>query len=273
MTDRITVFGAAGYVGSALVESLRRSGADVIAVTRDTIAQTPADLGHAVYAIGLTSDFRSKPVETVQAHVVCLADLLSSKDFTSFTYLSSTRLYKSERTTDELTSIAASSVDADGIYTLSKLLGEALTFRLAGDRGRVCRLSNVYGGNDRSSNFLTSILADARSRRSVWIIQAPASTKDYIHIDDACRAIAAVAVQGMEPIYNVASGQNTSHRQIADQLGKAGVSVEFGSGPIVSFEPINVQRLRDLLDWKPRSLVDDLPGLLSTPDAIKEFST
>jgi nucleoside-diphosphate-sugar epimerase len=271
MVDRITVFGAGGYVGSALVTTLKRLGAEVIAVTRDSIAETPAQLGHAIYAIGLTSDFRNKPLETVQAHVVQLADLLASRDFVSFTYLSSTRLYKSESTTDELTSISASPVDGDDIYTLSKLLGEALIFRLAGERGRVCRLSNVYGGNDRSSNFLTSILADARARQSVRIMQAPTSQKDYVHLEDACRAIEAVAVRGTEPIYNVAAGRNTSHQQIADQLRERGVAIEFGSAPIFSFRPINVQRLCNLLEWNPRSLVDDLPELLSIPEGIKEF--
>jgi nucleoside-diphosphate-sugar epimerase len=266
MAGRITVFGAAGYVGSALVARLQRTGAEVIAVTRDNIAETPVQLGHAIYAIGLTSDFRSKPIETVQAHVVQLADMLTRKNFSSFTYLSSTRLYKSEASTDELTSISTSPVDADDIYTLSKLLGEALIFRLAGDRGRVCRLSNVYGGNDRSSNFLTSVLADARSRRSVRIMQDSTSAKDYVHLEDACRAIEAVGLRGTEPIYNVAAGHNTSHQQIADQLKKSGVAVEFGSDLVFSFKPINVQRLSSLIDWNPRTLIDDLPELLSMPE-------
>jgi nucleoside-diphosphate-sugar epimerase len=269
MTDRITVFGAGGYVGSALVTSLQRANVEVVAVTRDNIADTPRRLGRAIYAIGLTSDFRSKPVETIQAHVVLLADLLVCKDFASFTYLSSTRLYKSESTTDETTSISALPTDADDVYTLSKLLGEALIFRLAGKRGRVCRLSNVYGGDDRSSNFLTSVIAEARAHRNVRITQAPESEKDYVHVEDACRAIEAVAMRGTEPIYNVAAGRNISHQQIADQLKRDGVAVEFGSGPIFSFQPINVQRLRNLINWNPRSLVHDLPGLLSISEEIR----
>jgi nucleoside-diphosphate-sugar epimerase len=273
MTDRITVFGAGGYIGSALVTNLRRAGTEVIAVTRENIAATPAQLGHAIYAIGLTSDFRSKPVETVQAHVVQLSDLLASRDFVSFTYLSSTRLYKSELTTHELSSISVSPVDADDIYTLSKLLGEALVFRLAGERGRVCRLSNVYGGNDRSSNFLTSILADARASLIVRIMQASSSEKDYVHIDDTCRAIEAVAMRGTDSIYNVAAGRNTTHQQIADQLKKSGVAVEFGSGPVFSFKPINVQRLCNLINWNPRSLVLDLPELFSNPEGSRSLQS
>jgi nucleoside-diphosphate-sugar epimerase len=272
MFEKITVFGGAGYIGSALVSTLRRLETEVVSITRDNIANTPDHLGHAIYAIGLTSDFRNKPLETVNAHVVQLADVVASKDFCSFTYLSSTRLYKSEASTDEKISISASPLDADDIYTLSKLLGEALVLRLSNDRGRICRLSNVYGGDDHSENFLTSVIADARSRRSVSFMQTSASEKDYVHIEDACRAIEAVALYGTEPIYNVAAGRNTSHQQIADGLKNNGVSVEFRSGPLVRFKPINVGRLRKLVEWKPRSLVDDLPELLSAPAEIKESS-
>jgi nucleoside-diphosphate-sugar epimerase len=272
MADRMTVFGGAGYIGAALVASLQRARREVISLTRENIAGTSTYLGHAIYAIGLTSDFRSKPLETVHAHVTQLAELLASNDFSSFTYLSSTRLYKSEPTTDELSSISGSPLDADDVYTFSKLLGEALIFRIAGDRGRVCRLSNVYGGSDQSSNFLTSILADAREHRSVRISQAAASEKDYVHLDDVCRAIEAVALHGKEAIYNVAAGRNTSHDQIADQLKNNGVTVEFGSGPVVRFKPINVLQLSNLIDWNPRSLLDDLPELLSLPVRIKEPS-
>jgi nucleoside-diphosphate-sugar epimerase len=263
MAERITVFGAAGYVGSALVANLKRTGREIVSITRENISTTPNDLGHAIYAIGLTSDFRKRPLETIDAHVVLLGDLIEKKAFDSFTYLSSTRLYKSEASTDEVVSISASPRNPDDIYTLSKLLGESLLLRLTPDRGRICRLSNVYGGSDRSSNFLTSVITDACAEGHVNIIQAAASEKDYIHIEDACRAIETVALRGTEPIYNVAAGQNTSHQQIADGLKSNGISVNFREGQLVRFKPINVERLRKLMGWNPRRLVNELPSLLS----------
>ncbi len=263
MTERFTVFGAAGYIGSTLVNKLQSAEREVIAITRENIATTPNDLGHAIYAIGLTSDFRSRPLETIEAHVNLLANLISRRTFRSFTYLSSTRLYKCETSTDELISISASPRESDDIYTLSKLLGEALLLRLTPDRGRICRLSNVYGGNDQSANFLTCVIAEARTEGDVVITQAAASEKDYIHIEDACRAILAIALRGTEPIYNVATGQNTSHQQIADRLKSHGIAVNFRTGQAVRFKPINVDRLRKLMDWNPRRLIDDLPSLLT----------
>lgn len=261
-SDKITVFGAAGYVGSALVSKLRNAGRHVVAVTRSNHADAPADLGYAIYAIGLTSDFRSRPRETIDAHVNLLGNLITEKSFRSFTYLSSTRLYKSTALTDETSPISASPRDPDDIYTLSKLLGEALLLRLAPGAGRACRLSNVYGGNDLSSNFLTAVLADANAKGRVDITQSASCTKDYLHIEDACHAIELVALRGTEPIYNVAAGENTSHQQIADVLTRNGVCVNFRGDDLVRFQQINVKRLRALTDWQPRRLIDDLPGLL-----------
>jgi nucleoside-diphosphate-sugar epimerase len=263
VTERITVLGGAGFVGSALVAALQSAEREVVSITRENISTVPEDLGHAIYAIGLTSDFRNRTLETITAHVTLLADLIAKKSFDSFTYLSSTRLYRSEVSTDEAVSIAVSSRDPDDIYTLSKLLGEAILLRLVPDRGRICRLSNVYGGNDRSQNFLTSILSSARKECRVNIMQAAASEKDYLHVEDACSAIEIVALHGTEPIYNVAAGENISHRQIANVLTSNGVSVNFGGSELVQFKPINIKRLGKLIDWKPRRLVDDLPQLLS----------
>ncbi len=52
-----------------------------------------ADLGHAFYCIGLTADFRSRPFETIEAHCGLLKEVLSGSRFSSFVYLSSTRVY------------------------------------------------------------------------------------------------------------------------------------------------------------------------------------
>lgn len=262
--QRITIFGAAGYIGSALVDKLQKAEREIISISRANYNDCMDDLGHAVYAIGLTSDFRDRTLETVDAHVTKL-NLLLEKRFDSFTYLSSTRLYKSRASTRETSPISVSPLDFDDIYTLSKLLGEALVLRMAPGRGRVCRLSNVYGGNDQSSNFLTSVISDARNKRRVRIMQSPASEKDYIHIDDACRAIEEVALRGSESIYNVASGENTSHQDIADALTREGISIEFVEKNIVQFKSVDVKRLQKLMDWHPRRLVNDIVSLLNEP--------
>lgn len=259
----ITIFGAAGYVGSALASYLESNGRKVVRITRENLAEIPNDLGHVVYAIGLTSDFRSRTFETVDAHVLVLSNLLKQKRFESFTYLSSTRVYRSSQSTDEHAQLIVDPRDPNDVYTLSKLLGEAIVLHAHPDKGRVCRLSNVYGGRDRSQNFLTSVISSARMQGAVEIRQSYKSAKDYIHINDACCAIEAVALHGVDPIYNVAAGENTSHRQLARALASAGVKVSFGDEEPVIFEQIRIDRLKNLISWMPKRLIEQVPGLLS----------
>ena len=70
-----TVFGSSGYIGSHLVRHLIASGEEVATPMRGApIGET--HLGHVVYAIGLTADFRTRPFDTMAAHVTRLADIL-----------------------------------------------------------------------------------------------------------------------------------------------------------------------------------------------------
>src|ERR1043166_5646069 len=89
-----TIFGAGGWIGSALARRLTSSGQEVRAVFRDNWPPGDEALGHVIYAIGLTADFRERPLATAQAHVGTLTRALEFSRFKSFLYLSSTRVYQ-----------------------------------------------------------------------------------------------------------------------------------------------------------------------------------
>ena len=68
----VTVLGAGGFIGGALVARLIAEGRPVDPVTRDDLpallsARRPA--GDVIYCIGLTADFRTRPLDTAEAHV------------------------------------------------------------------------------------------------------------------------------------------------------------------------------------------------------------
>ena len=90
---RFTVFGATGFIGANLVAHLSRRGHEVRCPKRDLPIEAGDHLGHVIYAIGLTANFRSRPYETVEAHVGLLSRLLQTSCFDSWLYLSSTRVY------------------------------------------------------------------------------------------------------------------------------------------------------------------------------------
>ena len=104
---------------------LRTRGHDVVAVSRGALLSEGEELGHVIYAIGVTADFRWKPFETVDAHVSTLAQLLKNSQFDSWLYLSSTRVYGSA-TIQQLaqeTQPVTVYPNADGLYDISKLMG------------------------------------------------------------------------------------------------------------------------------------------------------
>ena len=76
-----TVLGASGYIGSRLVAHLQAQGHTVWAPTRGDTEVFARPLGHVIYCVGLTADFRTRPFDTVDAHVGLLAEVLRRAQF------------------------------------------------------------------------------------------------------------------------------------------------------------------------------------------------
>jgi nucleoside-diphosphate-sugar epimerase len=250
-----TIFGAKGWIGSALARHLAARGHEVRAVARDDWPAAKTALGHVIYAIGLTADFRQRPLATAEAHVAALVRALQSFPFDSFLYLSSTRVYMNSAATAEETALSVRPNDPDHLYNATKLAGEAVCLSLPGPAVRVARLSNVVGLGDRSNNFLPAVLAEARRTHAVTIQGAPESEKDYVALDDVTALAEAIALRGRHRLYNVASGRNVSHQLIADLLRRhTGAAVSFAPGAErVAFPPIAVERVRGEFDASPTS--------------------
>ena len=64
---KFTVLGSTGFIGSHVAALARSQGHDIYCPSRrDSLAGR--DLGHVIYAIGMTADFRHRPHETIEAH-------------------------------------------------------------------------------------------------------------------------------------------------------------------------------------------------------------
>lgn len=258
--SRFTVLGASGAIGSRLVKTLRASGHQVFAPARDDSACLTQPLGHVIYAIGITADFRSRPLDTVEAHVCALAPLLRNAQFDSFLYLSSTRVYGGQQLGAEDAALIVNPHDPSDLYNLSKLMGESLCLARVRSGVRVARLSNVVGADDPdSSNFLPSLLRDARAGH-IALRTDLASAKDYIHIDDVLHLLPRIACQGQQAMYNVASGQQVTHRQWVDHLvAMTGCTVDvLVNAPVARFAPVDITRIRTEFDFEPRPVLSTI---------------
>lgn len=108
-----------------------------------------------------------------------------------------------------------------GLYSITKHCAEQLVIDFCSHHGikwRVLRLGNVYGGPDRSSgqrNALHYIVQQLKTGRSVEGVVN--MRRDYIHIADACRAIAMACEEGpANEIYNIGTGESTLLSRVID---------------------------------------------------------
>lgn len=262
---KYTVLGASGFVGRHLASALRDAGHQVITPARDAVTKLVEPLGHVIYCIGLTSDFRTRPFDTMRAHVSVLADVLERADFESLLYLSSTRVYGRSSTGTEETSLTVDVGDPSDLYNISKLAGESLCLSCARSDVRVARLSNVVGDAPDSDNFLFALIREALSGR-IELKSDLGSAKDYILLKDVLAVLPQIAASGRDRIYNVGSGVNLRHEEITERL-IALTSCSLSVSPRAlrfKFPTIDVTRLRLEFDFRPSSVIDALPTLVAT---------
>jgi len=256
---KFTVLGASGFIGSHLAGYLRQAGHECLTPARGDSSVADMDLGHVIYCIGLTADFRRRPFDTVQAHVCFLAEVLEKYRFESLLYLSSTRVYAGAASGDEEAQLIAGD-----LYNLSKLTGEAMCFASGRGNVRVARLSNVFGADFSSDNFLPSLIRAAVADGRITLGTDLDSAKDYVSIDDVVSILPKIALAGNRRVYNVANGRNTSNSEVVEKIRElTGCVLEVtGDARPVLFPPIQVARLRQEFGFSPAMLLDCLDELI-----------
>jgi nucleoside-diphosphate-sugar epimerase len=262
----VTVFGAEGFIGRSLVARLRAEGRPVNAITRTNLpvflATQPA-AGDIIYCLGLTADFRSRPLDTAEAHVSLVGRLLGTAHLRSFLYLSSTRVYARCETAREDIAIPVQPNAPSDIYNITKLAGEAICLSDPRNTVRVARLSNVFGAGMHRESFLGQILTEGATSGAVTLRQSLRSAKDYISITDVVTALVSIARSGDARLYNVASGVNTTHDAIASVLGlKLDWQITAReNATTVRFPRIDIERLTIEFAAPRNTILDELPQL------------
>lgn len=264
---KFSVFGASGFIGGHLVRALQGLGHQVHVVPRDHVPTRDEMFGHAIYAIGLTADFRQRPFDTIEAHVSKVNEFLRAGRFESFTYLSSTRIYGNGTDTREDAMLSVQPSNYSDLYNISKLAGEAICLGSGLDGVKVARLSNVIGPNEAGSDTFVGALCMEASRGAIRLQTALSSSKDYIWIDDAVSLLIAIASRGTHRVYNVASGAQISNDQWARAIQSrtdCSVSV-LENAPDISFPPIVVDRIRAEFAYSPSGVLAHIDDIIPSP--------
>jgi nucleoside-diphosphate-sugar epimerase len=99
-----------------------------------------------------------------------------------------------------------------GYYSICKRAAEQMiaTFcAVHGKRYKILRLANIYGPGDvysKKKNALQYLANEIKFGRDINLYYGGYFCRDYLHVDDCCRAIKLLTERGGDSIYNVSGG-------------------------------------------------------------------
>ncbi len=159
-------------------------------------------------------------------------------------------------------------------YGLSKLTAEKylhLYHHLYGLDYVILRVSNAYGiGQNlhKGQGVIGIWMQKALNHQPIEIWGDGKTIRDYVYVDDVCRAIGAAIVRhSPEKIFNVGSGRGYSLREVATMIGQVvGRPLEVRYKPGRQFDVpsniLSINRIEEYLQWKPEvSFVDGLQAI------------
>jgi nucleoside-diphosphate-sugar epimerase len=261
---KVTILGSSGFIGLNLMNSLIDQSIECFAPQREYVFSKKENLGHVIYCIGLTSDFRARPMDTVQAHVCKLIEVLQNSNFESFLYLSSTRIYNGNRTGRETDDVKVNSSNFSDLYNISKLMGESICLSIANENIRIARLSNVIGNDFKSDNYLFSLIKEAVNTHQIHLQLPLKSAKDYVSINDVVKNAILISQNGKQRIYNIASGFQISNEQIVNSIKEetnCKVEVLANSDGLI-FPQISIERIVNEFNFTPVNILNDISDLI-----------
>lgn len=267
----VTVTGASGFVGHAVVAELRRRGVAVVAVSRrdsrplagmtavrvDDYAQTPS--GDTL--IHLAEPREVLAVDEVMARRAAETFAGLAARFRTIVYASSAAIYgdatRHPRRCDE-------PVSPSGPYGRMKQEGEKIA---VGRGGAAIRLANLYGPGMARNSVMSEILTQL-GRPGPLLIRDGAPIRDFLWVDDAARGMVDIATAALRGIFNLGTGIGVSIGELARQAlaiaGEAGRAIQATAAkPGNSVLILDPSGTTAACGWTPRvDLVDGLGRLI-----------
>lgn len=273
MTARVVVLGGHGFVGGAIAKSVSAAGIAVVQLSRADMDLTATTTALKLSTMCTSEDLMvfaaaEAPCKTVDelrmnlAMTLNVIDALRNRPPAYLLNISSDAVYL-ESTTPLVESSPTGPSNLHGaMHAAREHLLEA-----AGCPVMHLRPTLIYGAGDPHNGYgPNQFLSRARSGRPIEIFGQGEERRDHVHIRD----VAAVAVHclshRLRGRLNVASGETTTFRQIADHVvslhdGEVEILERPRSGPMPhgGYRPIAINELRNQMPtFQPLNVLDGI---------------
>jgi len=188
-----SVYGSTGFIGSRFVDMYP---SESIAIARSENKPMSSDV---VYFISTTHNYYifEKPHEDINTNLNKLIDVLEAFRLNNpdgvFNFISSWFVYGMNCTMDTKESDYP---DPTGFYSITKRAAEQMiicycnTYNL---KYRILRMTNIIGEGDKGvsakKNALQYMIGLLKKNEPVKLYDNGSNIRDFMHVDDACRAI------------------------------------------------------------------------------------
>ena len=205
--NKLSVYGGTGFIGGAFCDLYPD---DIIKIAREEREPLSKDI---IYFISTTTNshvFKDLHID-IDTNLTVLMDVLKyckDKDIT-FNFVSSAFVYG----LDIIDAKEDDVCEPGGFYSITKRCAEKLlisyckTFNV---KYRILRIANVYGDDKTVSsqkNVLKFLIGLLKKDKPITLYDDGMQLRDYMHVDDICRALKLVIDKGEEnSIYNIAAG-------------------------------------------------------------------
>jgi len=306
---KLLVTGGAGFIGSNFVAQRVRAGDEVVVLDLLTYAGHPENLAPVrddlrfvqgdICDKGTVGELVTGDLDAVvnfaaESHVD--RSILDSGDFVRTNVLGVQVLLDAVQrsgagtllqvSTDEVygptpprqVATERSNLAPSSPYASSKAAADLLCLAFRQTHGtavRITRCTNNYGPRQFPEKLIPLFLLRAMADEELPLYGDGLHERDWLHVDDHCRAISAVLQEGKDgEVYNIATGETTPNRQLVeallDLLDKPHdliQSVEDRPGHDRRYA-LDSKKVRGQLGWEPAVALGD--GLASTVEWYRD---
>jgi len=257
-----TVFGSTGFIGSEIVSQLKLIGHEVQVPSRHDSDIYKNELGTVIYAAGY-GDCEKNPSNVIEANLTFLGKIIEASNFDKLVYFSSTRLYLNQTNTNESSDLNISVNDNRRLFNLTKITAEEMCLK-SKKNCLIVRPSNVYGLAIESPLFLPSIVRNAILKKNIDMYVTPKYSKDYVYVDDVVKATIDLIDRGIDGIVNIASGVNTSAKEIAKMIElHTGCKINWlVEKDLDYFHPIDISKIESVINYNPSNVINNLNKMI-----------